>query len=139
MVLLIEAGSRLALLIVFMGLGAEGVGRVRVENSRTWNRGAGMRLEDGSATSLPRDLGPDLRLVPSTLVSISKSISLPERSGGRNDTRVGPARGSFPHAAAAAASATRDPSAGDSTHISGTWTSSSGATWDIQKDGPSAC
>lgn len=139
MVLLIEAGSRLALLIVFTGLGAGGVERVRVENSRTWNRGAGVRLEAGSATSLPRDLRHDLQLVPSTLVSTSKSISLPERSGGQNDTWVGPARGSFPHAAAAAASATRDPSAGDSTHISGTWTSSSGVTWEIQKDGPSAC
>ena len=95
-----------------------------------------MRLEARSATSLPRDLGHDLQLVPSTLVSTSKSTSLPERSGGQNDTWVGPAQSSFPHAAAAV-SATQDPLAGHSTHVSGTWTSSSGATWEIQKDGPS--
>ena len=41
MVLLTGVGSRLPLLIVFMSLGAGGVGRVRAENSRTWNRGQG--------------------------------------------------------------------------------------------------
>lgn len=92
-----------------------------------------MRLEAG----LPRDLRHSLQLVPSTLVSTSESTSLPKRSGGWNDTWVGPARSSFPHAAAAGVSATQDPLVGDSTHVSGTWTSSSGATWEIQKDGPS--
>lgn len=121
MVLLTGVGSRLPLRIVFTSLGAGGVVRVRVENSRTWT---GVRLEARSATSLPRDLGHDLQLVPSTLVSTSKSTSLPERSGGRNDTWVGPAQSSFPHAAAAV-SATQDPLVGDSTHVSGTWTSSS--------------
>ena len=40
-VLLTGAGSRLPLLIAFTGLGAAGVGRVRADNSRTWNQGQG--------------------------------------------------------------------------------------------------